>query len=451
LSTPDAAPEGQGNEPQSPQAGEPERSGAAPVQSAADLLALGDEALLEALQRQTFGFFWEGAHEASGLARDRHPYTAARTELVATGGSGFGLMAMLVAVERGWVSRSAALERLNRATPLLARARTHHGALPHFLDGRSGETIPFMPRDDGGDLVETAFLCMGLLCVRQYFNGMDLAEVRLRECIEALYERVEWDWYGQGGSQVLYWHWSPTCGWSLDHRIRGWNECLVTYVLAAGSKRHAIDPELYHHGFASGPEFRNGGHYYGIELPLGPSYGGPLFFAHYSFCGLDPRGLSDRYADYWRQNVNHVRINQQHCIANPHGFAGYGADCWGLTASDDPGGYEAHSPTVDNGTLTPTAALSSFAYAPAECLRTLRHFLANEGDALWRRFGFVDAFSPARRWYADSFLAIDQGPIVVMVENYRTGLLWRLFMSAPEVQRGLALLGFRSSSPADTL
>jgi len=439
LSNPDAAPDSQHNE----------RSGEARALSASNLLDLGDEALLEALQRQTFGFFWEGAHQASGLARDRHPYDAKRAELIATGGSGFGLMAMLVAVERGWVTRRAALERLERATLLLSRARTHHGALPHFLDGCSGETIPFMPRDDGGDLVETAFLCMGLLCVRQYFDGTDLAEAHLRERIDALYARVEWDWYAQGGHQVLYWHWSPTCGWALEHRIRGWNECLVTYVLAAGATRHAIDPELYHRGFASGPQFLNGGRYYGIELPLGPPFGGPLFFAHYSFCGLDPRGLSDRYADYWLQNVNHVRINRQHCIANPSRFAGYGSDCWGLTASDDPGGYEAHSPTVDNGTLTPTAALSSFAYAPQDCLRTLRHFLATEGDALWRRFGFVDAYSPTRRWYADSFLAIDQGPIVVMVENYRSGLLWRLFMSAPEVQRGLSRLGFRRTSPAD--
>ncbi|HTT07016.1 MAG TPA: glucoamylase family protein [Steroidobacteraceae bacterium] len=448
MSTSDAAPRKHGNESPTRQA-QSEHSGGASRLRAADLSALGDEALLEALQRQTFGFFWEGAHEPSGLARDRHPYTAARADLVATGGSGFGLMAMLVAVERGWIPRGAALERLTHATQLLARARTHHGALPHFLDGRSGATIPFMPRDDGGDLVETAFLCMGLLCVRQYFVRADAIEAALRERIDALLARVEWDWYGREDRQVLYWHWSPTCGWALEHRIRGWNECLITYVLAAGASRHAIEPELYHRGFASGPEFRNGAHYYGIELPLGPAFGGPLFFAHYSFCGLDPRGLSDRYADYWRQNLHHMRINQQHCIVNPHHFPGYGSDCWGLTASDDPGGYEAHSPTVDNGTLSPTAALSSFPYAPAECLRALRYFLATHGDALWGRFGFVDAFCPARGWYADSFLAIDQGPIIVMIENYRSGLLWRLFMSAPEVQRGLSLLGFQRSPPTE--
>lgn len=276
----------------------PDSDGAAKLLPAAELLELPDETLLEAVQRQTFGFFWEGAHQASGLARDRHPYTAARADLVTTGGSGFGLMALVVAVERGWISRGAALERLARALDLLGRARTHHGAWPHFLDGRSGETIPFMPRDDGGDLVETAFLCMGLLCLRQYFARQDAAEVQLRGRVTQLYERVEWSWYGREDRQALYWHWSPTCGWALEHRIRGWNECLITYVLAAGAGRHAIDPSLYHNGFASGPEFRNGAHYYDIELPLGPAYGGPLFFAHYSFCGLDPRGLSDRYADY---------------------------------------------------------------------------------------------------------------------------------------------------------
>jgi len=423
-------------------------SGSDPIPNVSDLLALPDDALLEAVQTQTFRFFWQGAHGPSALARDRHPYTAARADLVATGGSGFGLMALVIAAERRWISRSAALERLGRALQLLGRARTHHGALPHFIDGRSGETIPFMPRDDGGDLVETALLCMGLICARQYFNRDDIDERQLREQINVVYGRVEWDWYAPAGSHGLYWHWSPTCAWALEHRIRGWNECLITYVLAAGAPRHAIDPELYHQGFASGPEFRNGGRYYGIELPLGPPLGGPLFFAHYSFCGLDPRGLSDRYADYWLQNVNHVRINRQYCMANPRQCIGYGADCWGLTASDDPFGYVAHSPMVDTGTLSPTAALASIPYAPVQCLRLLRHLLARYGERVWRRFGFVDAFCPQREWFADSFLAIDQGPIVVMIENYRSALPWRLFMSAPEVQRGLSRLGFRRASPA---
>jgi hypothetical protein len=230
----------------------------------------------------------------------------------------------------------------------------------------------------------------------------------------------------------------------MDHEIRGWNECLVTYLLAAASNRYPIDPLVYHRGFAQGREFVNGRSEHGIELPLGPRGGGPLFFAHYSFMGIDPRGLADRYADYWQQNCRQVRINRAHCIANPHGHPGYGEHCWGLTASDDPDGYAAHAPGHDNGTIAPTAALASLPYAPAEVMTVLRHWLAHHGERLWQRYGFVDAFCERRGWTAATHLAIDQGPIVVMIENHRSGLLWRLFMSVPEVQAGLRRLGFTS-------
>ena len=301
-----------------------------------------------------------------------------------------------------------------------------------------------MYHHDGADLVETSLLFMGLLCARQYFQREDRLERTVRDRITYLWNEIEWDWFTRDGRDLLYWHWSPNNGWAMNHEIRGWNECLITYVLAAGSARHAIDAEAYTRGYASGREYLNGRSYYGIELPLGAAYGGPLFFAHYSFCGLDPRGLKDRYADYWQQNVRHVQINRAHCIANPHGHKGYGPACWGLTASDDPDGYEAHSPTVDNGTISPTAALSSLPYAPQEVLQVLRHFLTAHGPKIWGRYGFCDAFSERRDWYAQTCLAIDQGPIIIMMENHRTGLLWKLFMSAPEVQTGLRRLGFTS-------
>ena len=413
--------------------------------SAAQLAELPDEALLEALQRQTFRLFWEGAHPVSALSPDRRSRLAPDTDLVAIGGSGFGIMALLVAVERGWVTRAAALERLERMLLVLTHARCYHGALPHFADGRTGEAIALINRkDDGADLVETSYLCMGLLCARQYFTADSPEERRLRARLTGFCEDVEWSWYTRGDRKVLYWHWSPNNGWAMDHEVRGWNECLVTYVLAAGAQRYPIDAATYHRGYAGGNAFFNGQHYYGIELPLGLPYGGPLFFAHYSFCGLDPRGLKDRYANYWEQNVRHVRINRAHCVANPHGHAGYGADCWGLTASDGPGGYAGHSPADDDGTIAPTAALASFPYTPRESMQVLRHFLRAHGAAIWDRFGFVDAFCEARNWVADTFLSIDQGPIILMVENYRTGLLWKLFMSAPEVQRGLRRLEFTS-------
>src|SRR5665213_648509 len=410
------------------------------------LAALPDEELLELVQRQTFGFFWEGSHPVSALAPDR--CTSAGTvadELITIGGSGFGVMALLVAVERGWVTRAAALERLERMLALLIHSRCYHGALPHFMNGSTGGTIALVRRkDDGGDLVETSYLCMGLLCARQYFDRDTPIELRVREHVTALWEEVEWNWYTQGGRNVLSWHWSPNNGWALDHEIRGWNECLITYVLAASAPRYGIDPLVYHLGFATGREYLNGKPYYGIELPLGMPFGGPLFFAHYSFCALDPRGLKDRYADYWEQNLQHVRINHAHCVANPHQHKGYGASCWGLTSSDDPKGYAAHMPDADNGTITPAASLASFPYTPQESMLALRHFLSDPGERIWGRYGFVDAFCEAQNWYADTFLAIDQGPIVIMLENYRSGLLWKLFMSIPEIQAGLRKLDFSS-------
>lgn len=411
----------------------------------AALAQLDDEALIDAVQRQTFEFFWNGAHPSSGLAPDRRTTRNEPVDdLAAIGGTGFGVMALIVAAERGWVTREAAVERLNRMLAVLARATCYHGAYPHFLNGETGATIPFGRKDDGGDLVETSLLFQGLLCARQYFDHDVPTETSARNVITWLWRDVEWDWYTQGGRKLLYWHWSPNNGWALDHEIHGWNECLITYVLAAGSPTHAIDPVVYHRGYASGRDFINGKTYHGIELPLGQPYGGPLFFAHYSFCGLDPRGLKDQYADYWELNQRHVRINRAHCIANPGGYKGYGEHCWGLTASDDYAGYSAHAPDNDNGTISPTAALASLPYAPAEVMQVLRHFLSAHGERIWKRYGFVDAFSEHHDWAADTFLAIDQGPIIVMMENHRSGLLWKLFMSVPEVQAGLRKLGFSS-------
>ncbi len=406
---------------------------------------LSDDALLDLVQKQTFGFFWEGAHPVSFLARDRTGLDAdADDDLVSIGGCGFAVMAIIVAVSRGWVAREEAVARLNTMLAFLERTPAYHGLFPHFLNGRTGATIPFGRKDDGGDLVETAFLFQGLLCARRFFDAESAGERRLRDRITWLWSDVEWSWHTQGGRKALTWHWSPNNGFALDHEVRGWNECLIAYVLAAAAPRYAIDPAAYHGGFAQSRTFINRRGFYDLELPLGPDFGGPLFFAHYSFCGLDPRSLSDDYADYWRQNVQHTLINYEHCVRNPHGHKGYGASAWGLTASDDPSGYRAHSPAHDNGVIAPTAALSSFPYAPEQAMRALRHFHEDLGPRIWGRYGFVDAFSETHGWRAESYLAIDQGPIVVMIENYRSGLMWNLFMADPDVRRGLARLGFRS-------
>ena len=406
---------------------------------------LTDDQLLELVQKQTFRYFWDFAHPVSGLARERSnlSYDYGH-ETTTTGGTGFGIMAVIVAAERGWITRDTAAGHLLKMVKFLGKADKYHGVFPHWLNGADGRTIPFSSKDDGGDLVETSFLMAGLLTARQYFNRDNPKENQLRNRITWMWNDVEWNWHTRGGLSMLFWHWSPNNDWTMNHEIRGWNECLITYVLAASSPRYSINTDVYHRGWANSNHFKNQREYYGIKLPLGFDYGGPLFFAHYSFLGIDPRGLKDRYADYWEQNVNHTLINREYCIRNPKKYKGYGANCWGLTASDNHRGYGAHSPEEDLGVITPTAALSSFPYTPEYSMQVLKHFYNDLGDKIWSKYGFVDAFNENVGWYANSHLAIDQGPIIVMIENYRSGLIWNLFMSIPEIQAGLKKLGFES-------
>ena len=405
---------------------------------------LSDSALLDLVQKQTFNYFWDFGHPVSGLSRERSNIAGYGHETITIGGTGFGVMSIIVAAERNWISRDTAAGQILKMLRFLRKADVYHGVYPHWLNGETGKTIRFSPKDDGGDLVETSYLFQGLLCARQYFNQNNQKENELRGRINWLWNDVEWDWFTRGDLNVLYWHWSPNHGWAMNHEIRGWNECLITYVLAASSPTHPIKPDVYHRGWANGINFKNQREYYGVKLPLGPDYGGPLFFSHYSFLGLDPHGLKDRYADYWEQNKNHTLINREHSIRNPNKFKGYGENCWGLTASDAYNGYDAHSPDNDKGTISPTAALSAFPYTPEYSMKALKHFYLDIGDKIWSKYGFTDAFNETRNWYATSHLAIDQGPIIVMIENYRSGLLWKLFMTCPEIQNGLKKLGFES-------
>lgn len=410
--------------------------------------SISDSALVELVQKQTLRYFWDYAHPVSGMARERSNKSFDYgEEVVTTGGTGFGIMALIVGVNRGWVARDTATRFLLKMVKWLSKADSYHGAFPHWYNGETGKTIPFSRKDDGADLVETSFLIQGLLCARQYFNADDNQEPKLRGRINGLWQDVEWNWFTRQGREVLYWHWSPNNGWAMDFPVRGFNECLIMYILAAStpSEKYEVPAAVYHRGWAQSDFFKNGKKFYNYALPLGFDYGGPLFFSHYSFLGLNPKGLRDRYADYWEQNQNHTLINYSYCVDNPKAFKGYGENCWGLTASDDPNGYDAHQPTNDNGTITPTAALSAFPYTPDKSMKALRHFYIDLGDKLWSQYGFVDAFNETKNWYAQSDLAIDQGPIVVMIENYRTGLLWNLFMSCPEVQKGLTKLGFESA------
>lgn len=398
---------------------------------------ISDEELLTKVQQQTFRYFWDFGHPVSGLARERNT----SGDIVTSGGSGFGIMAMVVGIERRFITREQGLQRLTTIVDFLTnQAEKFHGAFPHWLNGSTGKTVPFSAKDNGADLVETSFLMQGLLTARQYFDGNTQAEITLRQKINTLWNGVEWNWFTQNTSNGLYWHWSPTDAWAMNMKISGWNEALITYVLAASSEKYAITKDVYQNGWTRNGAFKNGNSFFGVKLPLGINMGGPLFFTHYSFLGLNPKLLTDQYTNYFDQNKAHAQINYLYCKANPKQYAFYGENCWGLTASDNENGYSAHAPDNDLGVISPTAALSSFPYTPTESMQALQFFYYKLGDKIWKEYGFVDAFNLNKFWYADSFLAIDQGPIIVMIENHRSGLLWNLLMSCPEVKNGLKKL-----------
>lgn len=396
-----------------------------------------DNELLELIQQQTFKYFWDFAHPNSGLARERNT----SGDIVTTGGSGFGLMSMIVAIERGFITREEGLQRLEKILNFLETAERFHGAWPHWINGNTGKVVPFSTKDNGGDLVETSFLVAGLLSFRQYLNPGVPAENTLITKINSLWQSVDWNWY-RDNQDVLHWHWSPNYNFEMNFELRGYYEAMITYILAIASPTHAIPVNLYNDAWCRNGGIVNGKLFYGYTLPVGYDYGGPLFFAHYSFLGLDPRNLQDNYANYWTQNVNHSLINRAYCMANPKKFVGYSKDCWGLTSSDNHLGYNAHQPTNDLGVISPTAAVSSLPYTPEESMDAIRHFYYLLGDKLWGPYGFYDAFNMTEGWWASSYLAIDQGPMIVMIENYRTALIWDLFMSCPEITEALDNIGF---------
>ena len=412
------------------------------INSADKFPTISDDELLDKIQQQTFKYFWDFGHPVSGMARERNT----SGDMVTTGGTGFGVMSIITGVNRNFISRSEGLQRITTIVDFLKNKCTrYHGVFAHWVNGATGATMPFSTKDNGADLVETSLLMQGLLCARQYFNLADPAETSLRDNINILWDGIEWSWFRKGGQDVLYWHWSPDYNFDLNVQVKGWNEALIVYALAASSNTDAIPKSVYDNGWASNGNMKNGNTYYNVQLPLGPSNGGPLFFSQYSFTGINPHDLTDAYANYFTQNTAQSLINYNYCVANPQQFNGYSASVWGLTASDDNYDfYKAHSPTNDDGVISPTAAISSFPYTPTQSMAALKYFYYKLGDKLFKQYGFIDAFNLSEAWFADSFLAIDQGPQIVMIENYRSGLLWNLFMSCPEVKTGMKNLGFQS-------
>jgi exo beta-1,2-glucooligosaccharide sophorohydrolase (non-reducing end) len=417
-----------------------------------------DDEILTMVQEASFRYYWEGAESNSGLAKEN---ISGRHNMIATGASGFGIMALLVGTERGFVTREEALTRFDKIVNFLGQAETFHGVYPHFMDGQTGKVVPFFGnRDNGADLVETSFLLQGLLVARQYFSGNNAQEQRIREKITAIWEKAEWDWFRiSADSKFLYWHWSPDQGWVIHHNLIGWNETMVTYLLAIASPTHPVPASMYYTGWANqdstgqkyrsgwgqtkeGSMYTNGNTYFGIKLDVGVSNGGPLFFTHYSYLGYDPHYINDKYTNYFVNNQNIAKINYRYCVQNPNHFKGYGEEAWGLTASDGPYNYSADEPvpSKDIGKLAPTGAISSFPYTPDESMQALKNYYFNYGRFLWGEFGFKDAFDLTNNWCSEIYMGLNQAPMTVMIENYRTGLVWKLFMQIPDIQNGLQKL-----------
>lgn len=414
-----------------------------------------DEQLLDMIQEASFRYYWEGAEPHSGLALENIP---GRKSMVASGASGFGLMAIITATERGYISREQATERMKKIISYLEKAERFHGAYSHFINGEDGKVVPFFgKKDNGADLVETAFLFQGLLTARQYFNHNTSDEKIIRDKITQLWKDVEWDWFKKTkDSKYIYWHWSPDQEWVINHQLIGWNETMIVYLLAMASPTHAIDKSIYYSGWASqeqeakgyrsswgqtndGEDYSNGNTYFGIKLDVGVSSGGPLFFIHYSYMGFNPHGIKDKYTDkdYFNTFRNMALINYRYCLENPKRQIGYGPECWGLTASDGPWGYHAAEPAQhqDDGTIAPTGALASFPYTPEQSMTALKNYYHNYGHFLWGEYGFLDAFNLNENWCADIYMGLNQAPVTVMIENYRSGLIWNLFMSNPEINK----------------
>lgn len=435
-------------------------------EAAASTHPMTDDELLTMVEEASFRYCWEFAHPASGMLREN---LLESSEIVATGATGFGLMNMLVGVERRFISRSQAVERFLKITAYLERADRFHGAWPHFTDGRSGQRLPlFGIFDNGADLVETSFLVQGLIAARHYFDSADLREQQLRQRITKLCEAVEWNWFRRTpDGDALIWHWSPEYSWRINNRLTGWSEVLITYLLAISSPTHGVPGSLYYTGWAGqsdsaiqyrqswgqtqqGDRYLNGGTYDGIKLTVGVGSGGPLFFTHYSFLGLNPHGLRDRFTDYFENNRAIASINRAYCIRNPNHFKGYGKDVWGITAVDGPNGYSAYEPNekLDDGTIAPTGAVTSYPYLPDESIQAIRYYYRVLGDRLWGVYGFHDAFNLQQNWFSRISMAINQAPMAVMIENGRTGLVWNHFMADRGVQSALARIGFQYRSPA---
>ena len=429
-------------------------------------------AFLDTVQHRTFDWFWETTNPRNGLVPDRWP-TKSFSSVAAVG---FGLTGYLVGVERGWIARDQARDRVITTLrffwdapqgPQAADVTGHHGFFYHFLDmdgGRRFQTVEL-------STIDTGLLLMGVLACRQYFDRADSADSTVRALADSIYFRVDWPW-ARNGAASLTMGWHPESGF-ITSRWIGYDEAMLLYALAIGSPTHPIDADAWQ-AWVGGYHWNT---FHGQQYVMFA----PLFGHQYSQAWIDFRGIQDAYMrsrgiDYFENSRRATLAHRAYAIANPGAWRGYADSVWGLTASDGPldsafvlAGRQRQFHTYwargvgtdeinDDGTIAPTAAGGSVPFAPEIAIPTLVAMRRQYGDALFGRYGFVDAFNPSLAdpalhvsqgrvvsglgWFDNDHLGIDQGPILLMIENYRSELVWRLLRANPHITRGLCRAGF---------
>jgi hypothetical protein len=411
-----------------------------------------DDEFLTYIQRQYFRYVWDAALPNSGLSRVRmvaeEPDRDKNT--ITVGSSGFGITGIIVGIERGFVSRKEGVARLGKIADFLERSDRYHGMWSHWIDDATNKTMPFAnpaSKDNGGDVVESAFLAEGLLVARQYLQKGNKDEKALAARYDQLWKGMEWSWYTKNNEDVVYWHWSPDFEWDKNFPLKGYNETLIVYLLGTASPTHPIPKEAYYKGWERSGAMISDTTLYGIKPIVvhnsGKPFVGPIFWTAFSYVGFNPKGLKDSSGvDYFKVCVAQAKIQQAYCIANPKGYAGYGANCWGFSAGYSAKGYKAHNTKTDLGVITPSGTLAAMPYAPEAVMPALKHFYYDLGDRLWGPYGFYDAYVAGEDRVVKNYLANNECAVVPMIENYRTGLIWKLFMSAPEIGPALHRLGF---------
>lgn len=411
-----------------------------------------DDQFLLRLQRLGFDYFWREANATNGLIRDRsRPDSKCSVAAV-----GFGLSSLAIGIDHGWISREDGRRRVLATMTTLAGGR--QGPETTGVNGYRGWFYHFLEMDSGHrawkcelSSIDTALLLAGVLDASEFFDGSDSDEVRIRSLARGLVDRIDWAWMANGEATFsMGWH--PESGF-LSSRWVGYNEAMILYVLALGAGSESgqtgprSKPPVAWEAWTTGYRWKR---YEGFEF----LQFAPMFGHQYSHCWIDFRGIADpfmrRRGITYFENSRRANLAQQaYCVSQSARFPNYGALEWGITACDGPEGYAAHgAPPAENddGTLAPTAIAGSLPFAPEICIPALRHLEKAYKDKLWGPYGFRDSFNRSRDWWATDTLGIDQGPIVLMIENYRTGAVWRRIQQSPRVRSGLERAGFRPLS-----